>query len=62
MGAVCFAVSDAMLGIGRFVLGNELLAVPVWWTYAAAQILITAGFFFARVEPGASVASAKPPE
>lgn len=48
VGAVCFAVSDALIGIGRFVLGNEALAVPVWWTYAAAQILITAGFFFGR--------------
>jgi uncharacterized membrane protein YhhN len=26
-----------------------VLAVPVWWSYAAAQILITAGFFFGRV-------------
>ena len=49
VGAVCFAGSDAMIGIGRFVLGNEALAVPVWWSYAAAQILITAGFFFGRV-------------
>jgi uncharacterized membrane protein YhhN len=49
VGAVCFAASDAMIGVGRFVLGNELLAVPVWWFYAAAQILITAGFFFGRV-------------
>lgn len=56
VGAVCFAVSDAMIGISRFVLGNEALAVPVWWAYAAAQILITAGFFFGRV----SVTSAKP--
>lgn len=47
-GAVCFAVSDAMIAIGRFVLHNEVLAVPVWWTYAAAQVLITAGFFFGR--------------
>ncbi|MGH3966897.1 MAG: lysoplasmalogenase [Mycobacterium sp.] len=54
-GAVCFAVSDAMIGIGRFVLGNEALAVPIWWTYAAAQILITAGFFFGRITLGASV-------
>jgi uncharacterized membrane protein YhhN len=50
VGAVFFAVSDAMIGIGRFVLGNEALAVPIWWTYAAAQILITAGFFFGRVD------------
>ena len=48
MGAVCFAVSDAMIAIGRFVLGNEVLAVPIWWAYAAAQLLITAGFFFGR--------------
>jgi uncharacterized membrane protein YhhN len=52
VGAVCFAGSDAMIGIGRFVLGNEALAVPIWWAYAAAQILITAGFFFGRVYPG----------
>jgi uncharacterized membrane protein YhhN len=49
VGAVCFAWSDAMIGIGRFVLGTEALAVPIWWTYAAAQVLITAGFFFGRV-------------
>jgi uncharacterized membrane protein YhhN len=48
VGAVCFAVSDAMIGIDRFVVGNEALAVPNWWTYAAAQLLITAGFFFGR--------------
>jgi uncharacterized membrane protein YhhN len=56
VGAVLFAGSDAMIGIGRFVLGNEALAVPIWWAYAAAQILITAGFFFGRV----SAASATP--
>jgi uncharacterized membrane protein YhhN len=48
-GALLFAASDAMIGIGRFVLGSEALAVPIWWTYAAAQVLITAGFFFGRV-------------
>ena len=48
VGAVCFAASDAMIGIDRFVLRSEALAVPVWWAYAAAQILITAGFFFGR--------------
>ena len=48
IGAVCFALSDAMIGIGRFVLGDETLAVPIWWAYAAAQLLITAGFFFGR--------------
>jgi uncharacterized membrane protein YhhN len=58
VGAVCFAWSDAMIGISRFVLGTEALAVPIWWTYAAAQVLITAGFFFGRV----STASATPSE
>jgi uncharacterized membrane protein YhhN len=51
IGAVCFALSDAMIGVSRFVLGNDALAVPIWWAYAAAQILITAGFFFGRTEP-----------
>ena len=51
VGAVCFVASDAMIAIGRFILKNEVLAVPIWWSYAAAQILITAGFFFGREEP-----------
>jgi uncharacterized membrane protein YhhN len=51
VGAVCFGVSDAMIGIGRFILYNDALAVPIWWLYAAAQILITAGFFFGRDYP-----------
>ncbi len=59
-GAVCFAASDAMLGIERFVLGNQALELPVWWTYAGAQMMITAGLFFARGRPVASVTSAKP--
>ncbi len=58
VGAVCFAWSDAMIGISRFVLGTEALAVPIWWTYAAAQVLITAGFFFGRM----STVSATPGE
>ncbi|AOS92746.1 lysoplasmalogenase [Mycobacterium intracellulare] len=52
VGAVCFAASDSMIAISRFILGNEALAVPIWWSYAAAQILITAGFFFGRELPG----------
>lgn len=48
VGAVCFAVSDAMIGVDRFVLDSEALAVPIWWAYAAAQLLITAGLFFGR--------------
>jgi uncharacterized membrane protein YhhN len=90
LGAVCFAVSDAMIGIDEFVLpggaglpatlgtgaglpatlgtgagvpaasGSEALAVPIWWTYAASLLLITAGFFFGRGRP-ASGRSGTPP-
>lgn len=59
LGAVCFAVSDAMIGIGRFVLApedSEALAVPIWWVYAASLLLITAGLFFGRGEPAANSA------
>ncbi|MGH7290881.1 MAG: lysoplasmalogenase, partial [Myxococcota bacterium] len=48
LGALCFAVSDAMIGIGKFVLGSEALAVPIWWAYAASLLLITAGLLFGR--------------
>jgi uncharacterized membrane protein YhhN len=58
LGAVCFAVSDGMIGIGKFVLGSEALAVPIWLAYATSPVLITAGFFFGR----ASVSSATPSE
>ncbi|MGW0158610.1 lysoplasmalogenase [Mycobacterium sp. NPDC003323] len=51
LGAVCFAVSDSMIGISKFVLGDERLAVPIWWAYAASLLLITAGFFFGRHRP-----------
>jgi uncharacterized membrane protein YhhN len=48
LGAVLFAVSDGMIGIGQFVLGSQALELPIWWVYAASQVLITAGFFFGR--------------
>ncbi len=48
VGAVCFAASDAMIAIDRFILGDQALEVPIWVSYAAAAILITAGFFFGR--------------
>jgi uncharacterized membrane protein YhhN len=55
LGALCFAVSDGMIGIGRFVLQSEALAVPIWWAYATSLSLITAGFFFGRAsEPSAT--------
>ncbi|ASW91035.1 lysoplasmalogenase [Mycobacterium marseillense] len=61
VGAVCFAASDSMIAISRFVLGNEALAVPIWWSYAAAQILITAGFFFGRELAGQDTGEAPAP-
>lgn len=58
LGAVCFAKSDGMIGISKFVLGNEVLAVPIWWAYATSLLLITAGFLFGRrVEPSAPSAT-----
>ncbi|KWX61468.1 lysoplasmalogenase [Mycobacterium sp. NAZ190054] len=56
LGAVCFAVSDAMIGVDKFILGSEALAVPIWWVYATSLLLITAGLLFGR----ASVPSATP--
>jgi uncharacterized membrane protein YhhN len=56
LGAVCFAVSDAMIGIDQFVLRSEALAVPIWWAYATSLLLITAGLLFRRT----SVPSATP--
>lgn len=61
VGAVCFAASDSLIAIGRFILGNEALAVPIWWSYAAALILMTAGFFFGREAP-AEAGAAGPDE
>jgi uncharacterized membrane protein YhhN len=60
LGAVCFAVSDAMIGIGKFVLAptnSEALAVPIWWAYATSLLLITAGFFFGRASEPSATAS-----
>jgi uncharacterized membrane protein YhhN len=48
VGALLFAVSDGMIGVGQFVLGSQALELPIWWVYAAAVVLITAGFFFGR--------------
>ena len=59
LGAVFFAVSDGMIGLSTFVLDSQVLAVPIWWTYAASLLLITAGFFFGRGS-AASAASATP--
>ena len=48
VGALLFAVSDGMIGIGQFVLRSQALELPIWWVYAASMVLITAGLFFGR--------------
>jgi uncharacterized membrane protein YhhN len=56
LGAICFALSDAMIGIDQFILQSDVLAVPIWWVYALSQLLITAGLFFGRQIPLSRVA------
>jgi uncharacterized membrane protein YhhN len=48
VGALLFAVSDGMIGVGQFLLESQALELPIWWVYAAAVVLITAGLFFGR--------------
>ena len=48
LGAVFFAISDGMIGIGKFLLQSQALELPIWWVYAASMVLITAGLFFGR--------------
>jgi uncharacterized membrane protein YhhN len=48
VGALLFAVSDGMIGVGQFVLRSQALELPIWWVYAASMVCITAGFFFGR--------------
>ncbi len=57
LGATCFALSDAMIGIDQFILQSDALGVPIWWVYAMSQLLITAGFFFGRQIPMSRVAA-----
>jgi uncharacterized membrane protein YhhN len=60
-GAVCFAVSDAMIGISEFIRHDQLMAVPIWWAYATAMVLITRGLLVGRQSSArASVGSATP--
>ncbi|MBU3706068.1 MAG: lysoplasmalogenase [Mycobacterium sp.] len=55
VGGLLFAVSDGMIGIGKFLLGSQALELPIWWCYAASMVLITAGFFFGRTRAEISV-------
>jgi len=52
VGALLFAVSDGMIGVGQFILESQALELPIWWVYAAAVVLITAGLFFGRKSVG----------
>lgn len=50
LGGLAFAVSDGMIGVGKFVLKSEALELPIWWVYSASIVLISAGFFFGRTD------------
>lgn len=50
LGAVSFAVSDGLLGSARFLVPFETFALGIWWTYAAAQVLLVAGVAAGRNE------------
>lgn len=50
LGALCFAASDMMIGIAHFLVPFESFQLGIWWTYAAAQVLIVAGIVGNRGE------------
>jgi uncharacterized membrane protein YhhN len=50
LGALCFAASDMMIGIARFLVPFDSFQLGIWWTYAAAQVLIVAGIVANRGE------------
>ncbi len=60
VGAVFFAVSDAMIGVSEFIRHDHVLAVPIWAAYATAMVLMTAGLFFRRRPAMLSAGSATP--
>jgi uncharacterized membrane protein YhhN len=51
LGALCFAASDMMIGIARFLVPFESFQLGIWWTYAAAQVLLVAGLVAGRGQP-----------
>ncbi len=50
LGAICFATSDGMIGMSRFLVPFDSFQLGIWWTYAAAQILLVAGVVAGRGE------------
>lgn len=51
LGALSFCVSDALLGVAQFLSPFERYELPIWWSYAAAQVLLVAGIVTGR-QPG----------
>ncbi|CAG9182452.1 lysoplasmalogenase family protein [Cupriavidus respiraculi] len=47
-GALCFVASDALIGVARFLSPFERFELSIWWTYAAAQVLLVAGIVTGR--------------
>ncbi|CAG9175067.1 putative membrane protein [Cupriavidus pampae] len=43
LGAICFLISDALIGTARFLSAFDTYQLGIWWFYAAAQVLIVAG-------------------
>ncbi|PWK39017.1 putative membrane protein YhhN [Cupriavidus plantarum] len=43
LGAICFVISDALIGTARFLSAFDTYQLGIWWFYAAAQVLIVAG-------------------
>lgn len=50
LGALCFVMSDAMIGMAKFLSPFETYQLGIWWTYAIAQVLLVAGVVAERGE------------
>ncbi|MGO4327738.1 lysoplasmalogenase [Cupriavidus sp. 2TAF22] len=48
IGALCFTISDALIGSARFLVPFDTFALGIWWTYAVAQVLLVAGVVAGR--------------
>ncbi|MEA3117610.1 MAG: hypothetical protein QOI13_880, partial [Paraburkholderia sp.] len=64
MGGLAFVISDAMIGIDRFIGAFKGSALAIWATYALAQLSIVGGILFRRrsdSEPPSHCASESAP-
>jgi len=50
LGALCFVMSDAMIGMAKFLSPFDTYQLGIWWTYAIAQVLLVAGVVAGRGE------------